>query len=526
MITDLRVGLIVNFSLVFLSVKLSRNLKKVEKERTLLSDKRIQNLTQLIEGIKAVKYYAWEEPSTDKIAKIRAEECVMIGKYRQAQALAVQIGRASPPLAACAALVVYSYVHEEFTAENAFVTVAIFQALRPISIMLPTSFVCLLRGMYVSSKSFALFWEFIYDICLPRSRYVMSLGNAFRRIQDFLSEENHPERQTVGADEDVVAELSMCDLQWRQPDDDEEGENKMDLKGVSVQVKRGTVTAVVGAVGSGKSTFCSAAVGELVPLVGSVRSAGTIGYVQQKSFIISDSIKNNVLFGREYDETRFSAALEASEFTTDLAQLVDGLQTIVGERGATLSGGQQQRLSIARAIYGTPELLVLDDPLSALDSTVGEAIFIKAIRAFADADGSKHAVLMATNQLHILSRCDHIVVLEDGAVRAQGSYAELQQDPDIAAFLQMREDASIDDAGDAMDQEAAESNGSIKQPAAAAATAETQQKPAAEKTRKAEAMATGAVSGSVYTQYAKSLGPNWVGSWCFGLGLTYACTVG
>jgi ABC-type multidrug transport system fused ATPase/permease subunit len=548
------VGLVVNFSLVFISTKLSRQLKKVEKARTALSDQRIQNLTQLIEGIKAVKYYAWEEPSTEKIAKIREAECVLIGKYRGAQAIAVQVGRASPPLAACAALVVYSYVHDEFSARNAFVTIAIFQALRPISIMLPTSFV-----------------------------YIMSLGNAFRRIQEFLSESDHPERQLTGMEEDVVAELSMCDLQWRPPESSEGGDEGAksssvdekdmavrseklgyDLRDVSMTVRRGTVTAVVGPVGSGKSTLISAVVGELVPKAGTVRSAKTLGYVQQKSFIISDTIKNNVLFGREWNAERFQEAMEASEFITDLEQLVDGIQTLVGERGATLSGGQQQRLSICRAIYGKPELLVLDDPLSALDSTVGEAIFIKAIRAFADdtragggrddSGGSSRqpAVLMATNQLHILSRCDHIVVLEDGAVRAQGTYAELQKDESIAQYLQMREEASVDDAADAVTASAASSsssssssandraeasneNSASKAEAAGNGGVGKQQKGIGGKseaptkgdaTRKAETLATGSISSSVYAQYARSLGWHSVAIWSIGLGFTYACTVG
>eukprot|EP01046_Picozoa_sp_COSAG06_P030831 COSAG06_NODE_2956_length_6028_cov_7.551864_4_plen_244_part_00 len=103
-------GLFVNIAFTFATGRLALRLKGVEKERTAASDKRMQTLGQLIEGIKAVKYYAWEEPSTEKVASLREEECLWISRYRRVQAITMQTGRASPPLAACAALVIYSLI--------------------------------------------------------------------------------------------------------------------------------------------------------------------------------------------------------------------------------------------------------------------------------------------------------------------------------------------------------------------------------------------------------------------------------
>ena len=153
-------GLFVNIAFTFATGRLALRLKGVEKERTAASDKRMQTLGQLIEGIKAVKYYAWEEPSTEKVASLREEECLWISRYRRVQAITMQTGRASPPLAACAALVIYSLMYDELSVEDVFVTITLFQAMRPIAIMLPMAFAAL-----------------------------ASFGNALRRVQGFLVEE-------------------------------------------------------------------------------------------------------------------------------------------------------------------------------------------------------------------------------------------------------------------------------------------------------------------------------------------------
>ena len=101
-------------------------------------------------------------------------------------------------------------------------------------------------------------------------------------------------------------------------------------------------------------------------------------YAPQRAFILSGTVRENILFGRPLDAARVDAVLQASAFIKDLQLLPAGMDTEIGERGTTLSGGQQQRLSVARALYGNPKLLVLDDPLSAVDSQVCTALTIKS----------------------------------------------------------------------------------------------------------------------------------------------------
>eukprot|EP01046_Picozoa_sp_COSAG06_P051082 COSAG06_NODE_8253_length_2223_cov_1.679379_2_plen_483_part_01 len=248
--------------------------------------------------------------------------------------------------------------------------------------------------------------------------------------------------------------------------------------------------------------------------------------------------------GRPKDTAKLTQVIAAAEFTADLPLLPDGMNTIIGERGATLSGGQQQRLSIARALYGQPELLVLDDPLSAVDTAVGEGILQKAVLSFAKETGG--AVLMATNQMHVLSRCDHIIVVNEGKIEAQGPYSVIQANGTaMAALMNEKQEATVDEVVDGLNtnKNNAETKDDDRKKLGTTDTAagdgEQQKKPTGDagvgaeeltktKTpqRKAEAAAQGAVGGSVYVQYIRALGLPAVGLYCLGVLATYCFMAG
>ena len=127
---------------------------------------------------------------------------------------------------------------------------------------------------------------------------------------------------------------------------------------------------VVGKVGCGKTSLLASLLGETHVLGGSLSRRGRVAYVEQEPCIFSDSVRNNILFGLPLNEDRLNDVLRVCQLEEDLTQMVNGLDTEIGERGVNISGGQRARISLARACYSDADIYLLDDPLSAVDPRV------------------------------------------------------------------------------------------------------------------------------------------------------------
>jgi ATP-binding cassette subfamily C protein len=219
------------------------------------------------------------------------------------------------------------------------------------------------------------------------------------------------------------------------------GESGGVLHGLSLHIEKGQSVAFVGPSGAGKTTAVDLLLGLLEPQSGKISVDGVtltsgdirswrrnFGYVPQSIYLSDDTIKNNIAFGElpdQIDASRIDAVVEQAQLADVLARLPEGLDTVVGDRGARLSGGQRQRIGIARALYRNPPILILDEATSALDNETEREI-TRAIRALS---GSKTVILIA-HRLSTIAHCDQIVFLVDGVVRAAGTYDELMRDND------------------------------------------------------------------------------------------------
>jgi len=206
------------------------------------------------------------------------------------------------------------------------------------------------------------------------------------------------------------------------------------LKDITFTVESGSSTGILGKTGCGKSTLIKLIPRLLDPPERSIFIGGTdiraysraalrkaLGVVPQDVFLFSETIRENILFADpDASETELNEVVEAAGLAADLPFFPDGIETRVGEKGVTLSGGQKQRIAIARALIGKPEILILDDALSAVDAETEERILTQLFRI-----RRGRTTLMVSHRVSALARCDECIVMEDGVVSASGTHDEL-----------------------------------------------------------------------------------------------------
>ena len=207
------------------------------------------------------------------------------------------------------------------------------------------------------------------------------------------------------------------------------------LNNVSINIRRGEAVGLIGSSGSGKSTLVDILLGLLEPTDGRVLIDGhdihrnlrgwqdQIGYVPQSIFLTDDTLRRNVAFGLPKDQIDHDAvksAIRSAQLEDFVASLPDGLDTIVGERGVRLSGGQRQRIGIARALYNNPDVLVLDEATSSLDTETEHGV-MQAVQAL---QGEKTVIIVA-HRLSTVEYCDRLYRLENARIVDEGTFSEV-----------------------------------------------------------------------------------------------------
>uniref|UniRef100_A0A8C3LZ25 Canalicular multispecific organic anion transporter 2 n=1 Tax=Chrysolophus pictus TaxID=9089 RepID=A0A8C3LZ25_CHRPC len=367
-------------------------------EQMRYKDSRIKLMNEILGGIKVLKLYAWEPSFSEKVLEIRKNELRVLKKSAYLNSLSNFAWISSPFLVALTTFAVYVLVDEKNTldAEKAFVSLSLFNILKFPLTMLP---------------------QVISNIA--------QTSVSLKRIQQFLSHDeldpNCVERKVIAPGKEIGVVLRSA-------------AQKSVLCFINLLVPSGALVAVVGHVGCGKSSLVSALLGEMEKLEGEVAVKGSVAYVPQQAWIQNATLKDNILFGQAPNEQKYQNTLEACALKTDLEVLPGGDHTEIGEKGINLSGGQRQRVSLARAVFSSSDIYLLDDPLSAVDSHVAKHIFDQVIGPDGVLKGKTR--ILVTHGIGFLPQVDHIVVLTDGKISEMGSYQELlKQNKAFAEFL-------------------------------------------------------------------------------------------
>ncbi|KAK5851307.1 hypothetical protein PBY51_002110 [Eleginops maclovinus] len=395
-------GVAVMVMLIPLNAVIAMKTRAYQVEQMQYKDARIKLMNEILNGIKVLKLYAWENSFKDKVLEIRQKELNLLRKTAYLGALSTMAWTSAPFLVALTTFAVYVSIDENniLDAEKAFVSLSLFNILRFPLNMLP---------QVISS--------------------IVQASVSLKRIQAFLSHDeldpNSVDRKNTAADFAVTVVNGK--FSWAK-------EDPPVLHNINVMVPQGSLLAVVGHVGCGKSSLISALLGEVEKLEGEVSIRGSVAYVPQQAWIQNATLRDNILFGKDYNEPKYRCVLEACALTPDLEVLPGGDMTEIGEKGINLSGGQRQRVSLARALYSDTDVYLLDDPLSAVDAHVAKHIFDNLIGPEGVLKGKTR--VLVTHGISFLPQVDNIVVMVEGQVSEMGSYQELlKQNGAFAEFL-------------------------------------------------------------------------------------------
>uniref|UniRef100_A0A3P8P779 ABC-type glutathione-S-conjugate transporter n=1 Tax=Astatotilapia calliptera TaxID=8154 RepID=A0A3P8P779_ASTCA len=347
---------------------LATKARKLQIENMNFKDKRMKIMNEILNGIKILKLYAWEPSFQKQVEDIRGEELKVMKKSAYLHSFSILTSCCIPALVSLATFAIFVSVSNDnvLTAERAFTSISLFNILRAPLAMLPM----LIASITAVSK---------------------------KRLEKFLAGED--------IDSDIVRQDPSFSI-------------------VNLDIEPGRLVAVVGAVGSGKSSLMSALLGEMHSTKGFINIGGSLAFVPQQAWIQNATLKDNILFGSPHEEENFKKVIEACALAPDLELLPGGDLTEIGEKGINLSGGQKQRVSLARAVYSQADIYLLDDPLSAVDSHVGKHLFENVIGPNGLLKDKTR--ILVTHGISFLPYVDEIVVLENGVISEVGSYENLR----------------------------------------------------------------------------------------------------
>jgi ATP-binding cassette, subfamily C (CFTR/MRP), member 4 len=281
------------------------------------------------------------------------------------------------------------------------------------------------------------------------------------------------------------------------------------LLDVSLNFRRGELTAVIGTVGSSKSALLQAIVKELPASSGRIVSEyKSLAYAPQDPWIMDGTVKENILMGLELNDEWYNKVVEACALVLDFQQFSRGDSTILGDRGVQCSGGQRARIGLARAIYRDSDVLVVDDPLSAVDTKVGRQLFQEALLGLGVHRGK--CVILATHQHQYVNEC-RCVMMSGGRVECAGSYEEC-----VAASNGKLTAHAADDAVDSLvvDSQLGNSMTDLNGPGTIPLNEGAQLQDRSEADHK-EMNREGSVEWDTYLNYLRAMGGVWIGFFLF-----------
>ncbi|KAH7929355.1 P-loop containing nucleoside triphosphate hydrolase protein [Leucogyrophana mollusca] len=439
------VGLVVMVLLFPLPGYVGKRIQTVQIKKMHKTDARVQTVTETMNVLRMVKLFGWENKMDKKITEKREEELVWTWKQKILELINNNLNLAIPLLTMLATYSTYTLIMgQTLSASKVFSSMSIFDIMK---VQLQAVFY-LVADLIQAKVSLDRVNSFLVD-----TELLDSFSKTDERGTPLFSQ-SEEESTVIGFRNALFAwsnrsngSLTPSKRQFTLHIDDQ------------VFFHRGRINLIVGPTGSGKTSMLMALLGEMHFIPSGPTSwfnlprKGGVAYAAQESWVQNETIRENILFGSPYDATRYKKVLYQCALERDLTLFEAGDRTEVGEKGLTLSGGQKARITLARAIYSSAQILLLDDILAALDVHTSKWIVDKCLAG----DLVKgRTVILVTHNVAMTSVIAHFVVSlgSNGRIVSQGSISDaIAKDGKLAAEMAKEQEAIEEAIEETIDQE-------------------------------------------------------------------------
>ncbi|KAH1001745.1 hypothetical protein HUJ04_005722 [Dendroctonus ponderosae] len=376
------------------------------------TDERIRLMNEIISGMQVIKMYTWEKPFTKIVEIVRRLEMNEIRKNSFLKAIHLSFNVFLTRTLIYSCVVVHVLLGNNVNPQYIFGLSLFYELLRQCLSQAFAQGVAQVAEAIISTRRIKEF--LLYDELEPEFTLISSSGDKNQKsglssilVQGSVSDSSQP----------IGVSLENVSTKWIK------SHEELALKGIDFEVNPGELATIIGKVGSGKTTLLHVILKELEVTAGKRRINGVISFASQEPWLFVGTVRQNILFGQDFDVVKYHEVVRVCALQRDLKLFPHGDRTLIGERGVSLSGGQRARINLARAVYKSADIYLLDDPLSAVDAHVGKQIFKECIDGYL----KDKCVVLVTHQLQYLKDCKKIYLLNDGSVQHSGTYEDIKQ---------------------------------------------------------------------------------------------------